>query len=212
MVKNEPRYAGEFLASLANGQQSLDNITILSGFLANPGDVLGMILDGAAVPAAAGGNTGNGVLGAVTISQGAKPGVYNLTAISPTKFILEDPAGIEAGVVTVATPFAAAGLAFTLAAGGAAFVVGDAFTITVAVGSQKYVPIDQAGVDGRQIAAGISYNKTDATLGDAAGLAVVRQCEVNGAEIGWGALDAGHILTGIAALKARGIIVRTGSV
>jgi hypothetical protein len=215
-AKLEPRYAGEFLASEANGHQSREVITVLSGSKANAGDVLGKILEGSAVGAAVGGNTGNGVLGAVTLSLGAKPGVYRLTcfavAANAGKFLLEDPTGIQVGVVTVAVAFSAGGLAFTLADGATDFVAGDSFTITVATGSLKYVPLDPAGTDGRQTAAAIAYDVIDATLADTTGVAVVRHAEVNGAEIGWGTANGGQITQGIADLASRGILVRTGSV
>ena len=212
-VKSEPKYAGEFIASMANGQRSLDNITLLSGSVANPGDVLGKITNGAATPAAVAGNTGNGAHGAVTLSQGAKVGVYHLVIVEPATnagaFIVEDPDGIIIGHGTVGVAFSAGGLAFTLADGSTDFVSGDSFTITVAAGSGKYVPIDAAGVDGRQTAAAIAYAKIDATSADTVGPAVTRSCEVNGSEIGWGTLNGGQITQGTLDLAAKGIIVRS---
>lgn len=91
---------------------------------------------GTATPAAAAGNTGNGTCGTVTLSAGAKAGVYTMScfaaATNAGKFRLEDPDGLYVGTVTVASAFSAGGLAFTLADGATDFAVGDAFTITVA--------------------------------------------------------------------------------
>lgn len=90
---------------------------------------------GTAVAAAVAGNTGTGTMGAVTVSAGAKAGVYRLTIIEPAAdagtFLVEDPDGIPIGSGTVAVAFSAGGLAFTLADGGTDFIAGDAFTITV---------------------------------------------------------------------------------
>lgn len=90
---------------------------------------------GTAVAAAVAGNTGNGTMGAVTVSAGAKAGVYRLTIVEPAAnagtFVVEDPDGVIVGSGTVAVAFSAGGLAFTLADGATDFASGDAFTITV---------------------------------------------------------------------------------
>lgn len=95
----------------------------------------GVALAGTAVAAAVAGNTGNGTCGAVTVSAGAKAGVYTLTILEPGSnvgaFVVEDPDGIPIGNGDVATAFSAGGLAFTLADGATDFVAGDQFTITV---------------------------------------------------------------------------------
>lgn len=93
------------------------------------------------------GNTGNGAMGAITVSAGAKAGVYTLTVVEPAAnagaFVVEDPDGIIIGHGTVAVAFSAGGLAFTLADGATDFVSGDTFLITVALtaggGTTKYV-------------------------------------------------------------------------
>lgn len=92
-------------------------------------------LAGTAVAAAVAGNTGNGTMGAVTVSAGAKAGVYTLTITEPAAnagaFVVEDPDGINIGNGDVAAAFSAGGLAFTLADGATDFAAGDQFTITV---------------------------------------------------------------------------------
>lgn len=100
------------------------------------GEMIGLEASaGTAVGAAVAGNTGNGTMGTVTVSAGAKEGVYLLTittaASNAGTFVVEDPDGITVGVGTVAVAFSKGGLAFTLADGATDFVVGDQFTITV---------------------------------------------------------------------------------
>lgn len=90
---------------------------------------------GTAIAAAQAGNTGNGTMGAVTVSAGAKAGVYTLeiieVAANAGTFIVIDPDGVPIGTGNVAAAFSAGGLAFTLADGATDFVAGDGFTITV---------------------------------------------------------------------------------
>lgn len=80
------------------------------------------------------GNTGNGVMGAIT-ADGAAVGAHKLVCIEPATdagaFALYDPNGVFLDTVTVASAYDANGLAFTLADGSADFVAGDYFTITV---------------------------------------------------------------------------------
>lgn len=91
---------------------------------------------GAATSAAkTGGNTGNGTMGSVTVSSGAKLGVYELRIITAVTnggtFKVTDPTGVIIGTGQVASAFSAGGLAFTLADGATDFIVGDGFDITV---------------------------------------------------------------------------------
>lgn len=89
-----------------------------------------------ATSAALGTNTGNGTMGTVTVSAGAKIGRYTLTIIEPGSnvgtFVVLDPDGVQIGDGAVASAFSAGGLAFTLADGATDFVAGDSFAITVA--------------------------------------------------------------------------------
>jgi hypothetical protein len=89
----------------------------------------------AGVATAFAGNTGNGAMGAITATTGAKPGNYSLVIIEPAAnagtFQVEDPDGVFVGRGTVGVAFSAGGLAFTLADGATDFVAGDGFTIAV---------------------------------------------------------------------------------
>jgi hypothetical protein len=92
-----------------------------------------------ATSAAFTGNTGNGAMGAVTVTAGTKLGVHKLVIIEPGanvgNFVVYDPDGIPASAHgTVASAYSAGGLAFTLADGATDFVAGDGFDITVSEG------------------------------------------------------------------------------
>ncbi|MEP6961007.1 MAG: head decoration protein [Acidobacteriota bacterium] len=197
---------------------SREVITILAGSGATrpltSGMVLAKISKGAATVAAAAGNTGNGTSGSVTLGAAAIPGVYRLSAIAATKFLVEDPNGAILGTLTTGVLFAAGGLSFTLTAGGTAFVVGDAFTITVAAGSGKYVQIDDDGLLGSEDAAGILYQDVTAPDGaDVKGVAIVRNAVVSANGLTWpvGDFDDNEKAAAVLQLAALGIIVREGA-
>jgi hypothetical protein len=213
----ESNYREEGLLSELPGAMSREAITVLSGQnITVPMTVLGKVTVGAATSAAFGGNTGNGTMGAVTLSVGAKAGVYKLTIIEPGSnvgtFIVENPDGVQIGRGVVASAFSAGGLAFTLADGATDFVAGDGFNITVAAGSGKYVKYNQDATNGSQIAAGIAIDAYDATLADVDGVALVRGCEVADDSLTWPSdIDGGEKTAAIAQLAALNppILVRT---
>jgi len=76
--------------------------------------------------------------------------------------------------------------------------------------SGKYIETDPDAVDGSEVAAGVLYAAVDATDGDVAGVAHLRDCEVYKAELNYiSTADAGEILTMDAELLAVGIVART---
>ncbi len=90
------------------------------------------------------GNTGDGAMGAITVSAGAKIGIHRIVIVEPGAnvgtFIHEDPDGIlvsKKGVV--ATAYSAGGLAFTLADGATDFLAGDGFELLVSKASNGNV-------------------------------------------------------------------------
>jgi len=187
-VLNEGKHTGEFLLSEGNGSISRETVTISSAAAALvPGTVLGKITLGAVTSAAVAGNTGNGTMGSVTLSLGAKPGVYKLTIVEPASnagaFVVEDPDGIIIGNGDVASAFSAGGLAFTLADGATDFASGDQFNITVAAGSGKYVAYDSAATNGAAVAAGVLYAAAPDSASDQKAVAIVRMAEVIEAEL-----------------------------
>lgn len=123
------------------------------------GTVLGKVISGGAATAEAdSGNTGDGAMGAITVSAGAVIGDYRLVIVAAATdagtFLVSDPNGKLVGTGTVGSAFALGGLSFTLADGAADFVVGDGFTINV-TGSYKYKVAVETATDGSEVPAGV---------------------------------------------------------
>ena len=188
-VITEGMHRGEFLVSEANGTRSRKAITVLSGQNLAAGAVLGAVNTGTAAATAFTGNTGNGAMGAITVSGAAKAGVYKLTIVAAASdagsFQVEDPGGVMVGTGDVAAAFSGGGLAFTLADGATNFAVGDGFNIAVDVSATKYKEYNPSNTDGSQTAMAILWGAVDASDADAAGVAIVRDAEVNASELGW---------------------------
>lgn len=79
----------------------------------------------------------------------------------------------------------------------------------IVTASGKYAEYNNAASDGTEVAAGVLFAAVDATGGDADGVANVRNCEVNLADLVW---EAGQDQTaqdaGVADLKALNVIAR----
>jgi hypothetical protein len=206
--------AGGFMVSEAVPHRSREKITVLSGETLLAGHVLGKVSIGASVAtAAAAGNTGDGVMGTVTLSAGSKPGVYQLVITEPATdagaFEVIDPDGVIIGTGDVAAAFSAGGLAFTLADGATNFAAGDRILITVQPGTVKYKEYDPTNTDGSQLPAGILWDAVDASAADKVGTAVVRDCEVNKEELTWfSGATSGQKTAAFAMLANLGIIGR----
>lgn len=138
IVLTENRHAGGFMVSEAPGRYSRDAVTIDQNQALVAGQILGIATAGqgafaAAAAAAVAGNSGNGTVSAPSVGAGALTplvGTYRIVAIAPTKFEVFDPAGKMVGEATAGSAFAGP-IGFTITAGGAAFVAGDAFTVAV---------------------------------------------------------------------------------
>lgn len=211
----EGTHAGEFIVSEANGNRSREKITVLSGQNLKAGAVVGRTMVGAtAASVANAGNTGNGVMGAITVTGPAvKPGVYKLSVIEPGAnagtFRVEDPDGVEIGTGVVATLFNKGGLSFTLADGATDFIAGDGFALTVTPGTLRWKEYNPANSDGSQFAAGVLYDAVDATGGDKPGVAIVRDAEVRDSDLQWfSGANAGQKTVGKQDLATSGIIAR----
>jgi len=75
--------------------------------------------------------------------------------------------------------------------------------------SGKYTVYDPANLDGSETPAGVLRGAVDATAADAPGTALVRDAEVNAAELEWFAgATANQKATGQAGLATLGIIAR----
>lgn len=213
-ILSEGTHAAEFLVSEASGSRSRERITVLSGETLVAGAVLGRVTVGAATPAAFAGNAANtGTIATVTLGAGAKPGVYKVVIIEPAtnagEFSVEDPDGVTIGTGTVGAEFVGGGLTFTVADGATDFSAGEGFTISVAAGSGKYREHDPANTDGSQTAIAVLFDAVDAAAADRPGVAIVRDAEVNTAELSWftGA-NANQKAAGLAQLAVAGIIGR----
>jgi hypothetical protein len=192
----EGQHALAFLISESSGNRSREQGTVLAGSgsarALTAGMVVGKRLIGAAGAATAfAGNTGNGVMGAITVTGPAKRGGYKLIVITVVanagNFLLFDPDGILVGKGAVAAAFALGGVAFTLADGATDFAVGDGFDIAVSGGTDKYLQTDFAGTLGEQNAAGILMQDVSAAdaVDNANGAFLIRHAEVASAELVW---------------------------
>lgn len=144
-----------------------------------PGTVLGRVItSGTAAATAASGNTGNGAMGAITVTAPAQVGTYRLAIIAVTAnagtFVVVAPNGVTVGTGTVGVAFSKGGLAFTLADGATDFALGDAFDIVVS-GTYKYKIAVETATDGSKVAAAIVMeDKTVAATTDTNVLVLVK--------------------------------------
>lgn len=167
----------------------------------------------AAYAAAWSGNTGNGAMGAITVTAAALPGTYKLMITEPGtnvgNFQVFNPNGLLVDQGDVAAAFSAGGLGFTLADGSTDFVAGDGFDIVVAAGDSKYVPYDDDNADGSNVACAVALENADSTAADATCATIVRLAEVKSSLLQWAATnDAGDKTAGLADLAALIIIAR----
>lgn len=190
-----------FVLSEADGFMSRENAVVTqAGAAVKSGALLAQVDAGAGTYAVDAGSTGNPTAGTVVIGAAAIPGVYVIEFTAATKFDVEDPNGVRIGSGTLGVAFSKAGLGVTLTAGGTPAVAGDRATITVAVGSGKYVPYTANAAAGP--AAAILYQSLPAATGDVKAVVFTNDCEVNRA------LLTGLDATGEANLRALGIKVR----
>ena len=200
----------EFLVSEAPHTQSrdvanFDNTGGALDLLVVAGTVFSVEAVGAATAVAAGGNHGNGVLGAITPNpETVQIGTYALTFTAATTFTVVGPDGRELAPGVLGTAYADE-LGFTGTAGGTAFQAGDSFAVTVAAGSGLITPYTGAAP-----AAGIVYNSTYISAGTSMPVTtIVRNAEVNLGELIWASgLSTQNQNAAIAQLRALNIIPR----
>lgn len=97
-------------------------------------------------------------IGAITVSAGAKEGVYHLTCITAGatgKWSVEDPDGVEVGIATTGTAFSQGGLAFTITDSGTDPAIGEEFIIT-ATPTTGTADLDILGISIRDISLDVS--------------------------------------------------------
>lgn len=208
----ETEHDGEFIVSEMSGHGSRETITLAAADL-DGGEIIGKVLTaGTAAGRAKAGNTGNGTMGAVTVSAGALPGIYTLTVTrvvaNAGDFSVQDPTGKIIGSGAVAVAFSQGGLAFTLADGATDFGLGDQFFIDVVATTWKWYRLAPTDNTGKQNAAGILFRDTKALAADKTTVAIVRNAEVNESEIDYDALTADQKKVAKEQLALLNIIVR----
>lgn len=217
-IHAEPKRLTDVLKWEANQHFCREVATLLAGG-GSPreievGQVLGRRLFAAPAAEADSGNTGNGTVGSLALGPGAQLGTYRLECIlvddTDRTFAVYDPGGNRLANAEQGDAYAGQ-IAFTIAAGGTGFVLGDGFDVVVAKGDGKVRQIDFAAVDGTQHPWGISHNRVVApAAADLPGIvASVRQSIVSDTGLVWpDGATSGQKASAIAALEAAGILVR----
>lgn len=98
----------------------LDLVGKLDTFLTAKGQAFGLNYQG----------TGTGTMGSITGGASSVAETFVITATSATNFTVVGSVSGSIGPATVGTPFSHAKIAFTITAGGTAFIAGDVFTIS----------------------------------------------------------------------------------
>ena len=212
-VKTQPKYLGDVLKYEGPNIFSRDLATLTAGDL-ELGAVIGRKAPAVTVTPG-GGNTGNGVMGTVTLGPAALPGDYVLTCITAQLdagiFSVVDPKGLPLPDLTVAVPYAGDHINVTLADGSTDFVVGDTFTISVSV-SSEIGEFDPAASDGLQFAAGILTEAVDASTASVETAIIARHAIVSDAALVWKTgVTAPEKAVAIGQLQTLGILVREGA-
>lgn len=156
--------AGEF-------DRATRDVTITGGAALVAGSVLGRTVAAGAVTAAAdAGNTGNGALSGQAAAAGVQIGKYRVVCVeagaNAGTFVVYDPNGVELGDYVVGAAAFSNQITFAIADGATDFIAGDAFTITVAAGAEKFKLSAAAAVDGSQDPCAILIEDCDPSGGD----------------------------------------------
>lgn len=172
--------------------------------------VLGKITLGAATASAITG-TGNGTVTGAAKTATSKVGVYTFICVAAAtnggRFQVVNPNGHRLADALVGVAYSGQ-IACTINDGATDFVVGDSFTITVAAGTNRVVPVNPAAVDGSQVADCIALDTV--ITGASTSKIGVLDCnaQVNQGSLDFGSLNGGQILTAISQLLDKKIKVR----
>lgn len=144
--------------------------TIISGAgVLKPGTVLGKRTKTAVDEEADVGNTGDGVLSAVTLGALAEAGIYTLVCIAAASnagtFAVITPSGYRLADAKVAVAYVGAHLNFTISDGAADFIVGDKFTVEI-TGDGKFDFAKAGDLTGLADAVAVLLVEVDATSAD----------------------------------------------
>lgn len=179
--------------------------TITGGAALKRGSLLGQVSIGA-VGAATITGTGNGTITLASPGAKAKVGTYTVRMKSATTFDVINPNGVQLAEGFALGAYVDAEIAFTITAGGTAFVAGDTIAIPIAAGSGSYKLATAAATDGSQNPVALLIDDTDASGGDVLG-GIYQMGEFNGNAV---TLGAGITLAAAtAALEANNIYLKT---
>lgn len=216
-IMKERVYGGEFLLSDTCDGYNRETVTIGPGQNLSAGDVLGKVYLGApsATATAATGNTGNGVIGTITVAAGAVSGDWKIIFVEKETdkgtFQVFSPDGTLDGVGKVATAYVGK-IGFTIADGATDFIAGDRIVVTVsyAAGSGVYVAVDPAATDGSAKAAAVLWDAVETDPAETAtATAVVRgPAQLVGSLLGFGSLTDAQISTAKSELADLGFVIR----
>lgn len=178
----EGNYPGEIVHFEQPSSYSRTVGTIKSGVPAlKKGALLGKRTKSSAIAAAAGGNAGNGAIGAVTLGALAQVGVYTLRCIAEASnggtFAVFAPDGSRLADLTVAVAYAGAHINLTVADGSEDWNTGEVITVTVS-GDGKYDYYKAGDVTGLADAAGVLLEDVDASAADKTALILNRDAIV----------------------------------
>jgi hypothetical protein len=215
-VLTEAPRPGEAIVSEDTNYRSREQIVVAESQTLAANQVIGQVVTAATVGAAAAvaGNTGNGTvaLGTPSFQGSVQAGTYRVVFVAATRFQVFSPSGalIDRGVT--GTIFSNQ-IRFTITAGGTAFAAGDAFTFAVSALTVRWGAYDPAATDGRQVPAGMIFDKVTTGSGATArAVALVRDCQLNAQKLQWlTGLNANQQAAAIALLNASaaGITVRS---
>lgn len=169
----------DFLLSEATGYRSRKEVPVTSaGTAIKSGTVMIGTARANVFTTPKPGNTGNGAMGAVTLTAVGTPnGVYRLVmtgAGATAAFKIVGPDGVDLATAgAVASAYASHGLAFTLADGAVDFAIGDEIEINVDNDEFTYTPYAGSGT-----VKGVLYNDVPSAAGTYRAVMFVRDCEV----------------------------------
>jgi hypothetical protein len=178
-----------FLVSEAEGSRSRENVVIAVSQTILSGTVLGRINLGAISNRTGITRTGNGAVSGLVRSASAKVGGYRVVCVAAASnagtFAVFDPSDRRLPDATVGAAYSSE-IGFTIADGSADFIVGDTFWFDVAAGSGQYGALDLAATSGLQVAQAIAGTPVTTTAEATSVIpAVVRDAEVNAADLKW---------------------------
>lgn len=196
---------------------SRETVTVLAGSGSDRVLTSGMIL-GSTVSGLTGaireasGNTGDGVVDALTLKAGAQAGTYILRGIAEAAnlgtFAVTAPDGSSLPDLTVDTAYVSDHLDISVADGAADWDIDDIIIIVVS-GARKVVQLDLDGVDGSEKAVGVLLQDVTAPdTVDTPGVAVTRNAWVASQEVTFpAAATAAEKDAVLADLRQNGILI-----